>query len=183
VSASIVRITGKQTMMTMFGPAEGGYTCTGFVIAENVVMAAAHCIGTEMTADGAEATLIKKSTPEVDLAVIAVQTHKRPLAIQERRLERFQEIHGIGYEKLTVSFSRLELDGFTPDYEELTAGMFVMGGYIDGMSGGQVIDHTGNVIGIVQRGLENVGYGVGILQIRAFLLGVDQVAQEYGRRS
>ena len=45
-----------------------------------------------------------------------------------------------------------------------------MGGFIGGMSGGPVFDINGDVVGVVQRGTEQIGYGVNTATLLEFLM-------------
>jgi S1-C subfamily serine protease len=174
VSASVVFISG--TADTMYGPAQ--YSCTGFVVAPKIIQTAKHCIGDAMTADGYAVTVLKTSDDTMDLALIFADTNKTPLVMVDEKLQRDTPVYGIGYafgwDQLTVLNDTVEFDHYTPDPNVMTAGLFVIGGYIPGMSGGPVVDENGNVVGIIQQSVDKVGYGVETSTLRAFDFGAGQ---------
>ena len=95
-TASVVRITGEADMMTWAGLMHVNYVCTGFVIAPERVMTAAHCVGDNMLADGTPA-LVLKADRATDLAVLSTKTHKKPLVLIENSVERGDDLTAIGY--------------------------------------------------------------------------------------
>lgn len=167
-SASVLRINGIEDGLS--------YTCTGFVVAPQLVLTAEHCIGEKMLADGQPVTVLRESEKKTDLALLAVPTTKQPLILRESDLKRFDVVHGIGYamgmDYLTVSFSRVNAVNRSPDRDDMLPGLIVMPGYMGGMSGGPVIDEDGLVVGMCQQSNKGVGYGVGTLIMRAFLVGL-----------
>lgn len=169
VSASVVRIDG-----ILDAELEHRYTCTGFVVSLNRVLTAAHCIGELMTVDGQAIDQVVKVDRSMDLAVVAVFSKKRPVIFDDRTLVRFEPVYGIGYAFgwtfLTTTIGAVENAAYAPT-DEIAPGVIVFGIYIGGMSGGPVIDQHGHVVGMAQQTNDGIGYGVGALLMRAFLIG------------
>ncbi|HVI42769.1 MAG TPA: hypothetical protein VM577_19350, partial [Anaerovoracaceae bacterium] len=80
--------------------------------------------------------------------------------------------YGFGWNKLSVLKERVYIQNYHVD-DDAAVGMIVQGGYIGGMSGGPVVDQAGHVVGVVQRGNQQIGYSVGTTIIKAFLLDAD----------
>ena len=85
------------------------------------------------------------------------------------------DVGGVGYmfgwQDSHTLHVRAESVDFQPN-PHLVPGVFVQGEYINGMSGGPVVDFYGNVVGIVQLGVRGTSYGVGVQVIKTFLLGI-----------
>ena len=168
VSASVIRVTSHD--------AWGEGTCSGFVIAPQRVMTAAHCIADKMLADGKDAVVVKVDK-HYDLALLRVDKLLKPsITLRDRPVERFEGLIAIGYGYGWTRLSVLEVQAFLINNaveEDGAVGIIVQGSYIGGMSGGPVVDKSGLVVGIVQRSSTTIGYGVGTLFMHAFLLGTD----------
>ena len=176
VSLSIVRITGEMTVMTFEGPMTGHYVCTGFVLAVDEVMTAGHCaVGTQMRADGRDVQKVLRLDKVADLALLKVETRRPPLKIREREAERFEAVtaigYGFGWDQVLAIATQVLLTAYSP-CDECPPGLIMQPGFIGGMSGGPIVDQDGQLIGIVQQANEGIGYGVGSLIIRAFLVGL-----------
>lgn len=180
--SSIVRITGtvSEAEERLAWITDAGYVCSGFVIGPNTVLTAAHCIGSDIYADGVPVKVIRvdKTT---DLALVEVKTDRAPLLFRgdslcTGELTRFEELNAIGYAwgwtKLTVLKVRAFLLDVSP-YDGAAPGILTQGGFIGGMSGGPVVDVSGCVVGMVQQSNGSVGYGVGLPIISAFLRSSD----------
>src|SRR5438445_1401153 len=98
VEKSVVRITGEMTRETMFSTQQGTYTCTGEVIAPNKVLTAAHCVGQKMKTDLDEVQVVVKADKNLDLAVLATNTHQKPsMKFRKEPVVRFEVLTAIGY--------------------------------------------------------------------------------------
>lgn len=176
VSASTVRITGEVRIPLWIDTYEVHDTvCTGFVISQDIIMTAAHCLGEEMRVDGADAEVIK-ADGFYDLAILHTKSKKTPLLFRVGPPHRYEPLVALGYangwSKLTVMEIKPFLINFTPR-SDLAPAMYTQGGFIPGMSGGPVVDADGNVVMIIQQTNSGVGRGLGSDLMRAFLIGVD----------
>ena len=168
VHASVIRMTTELP--------QGSEVCIGFVVATKRVLTANHCVGEHMTADGIAITNPQQDE-FYDLALFTVDTDKPTLTIRDKPVVRFEQLVGVGYafgwtRALDTQVTPLLID-YRP-YANWAPGMFVRGGYVGGMSGGPVVDRDGQVVGIIQRSNDGVGFGVGALIIRSFLLAAIQ---------
>lgn len=171
--ASIVRITGIAIQQTMFGPSEGQEVCTGFVVRPQVVLTAQHCVGTNMLFDGLTGELIGQDT-YFDLALYRVKDlYKDPLYLRETPAQFDESIVAIGYGFGWGDPLVVDLRVMLPNHhvqEDRAAGIILQELAVGGMSGGPMIDATGQVVGITQQSHMGTSYGVGTLVIRTFLL-------------
>lgn len=182
VSGSMVRITGEKAIMTMFGPMQAQYVCTGEVIAQDRVLTAAHCLGDKMTSDGIGVDKVLAHDEYYDLALLKVQTGSKPVVLfRHTDVKRFEALTAIGYGYGLTHLTVLSTHAFLIDISVWenedgrpgAPGLITQGGYIGGMSGGVVVDADGLVVSIVQQSNQGVGYGVGIKLVDAFLTGVE----------
>lgn len=168
VQSSIVHIT-EETQNEPNG------VCTGIVLAPDRVLTAAHCLGDAVQADGRTA-IVLKSDAFYDLALLNVVTVRPILPMAVDTVVRGEYVsafgYGWGWDHLTMLTCRVVLVDFSPN-PKMPVGIFTQGGYIPGMSGGPVVNADGELVGIVQQTNGNIGYGVGAVLIRAFLLGSD----------
>ena len=169
---SVVRITGEQ-VVEGWGPRQ--YVCSGMVIAANRVLTAAHCAGKPMFVDGRPAFIIR-SDDHYDLLLLTTSTTKPSLTIRARPPTPREHLTALGFlfgwstpAALPVSVLLVDM----PGWSVTTPGLIVLPGYVRGMSGGPVVDRRGQVVGIIQQSQEGLGYGIGSLLMRAFLLGPD----------
>jgi hypothetical protein len=182
VSDSIYRVTGKTEIDTWEGPKVVDYSCTGFQIAPDRIMTAAHCVGDEMTADGIPVSVIA-ADKYFDLALLkgkkTPMLFRKAIEFRERPVDRFEHLTAFGYGFGWNKMSILDEKVFLTNYHVATdgaIGFIVQGGYIGGMSGGPVTDESGFVVGVVQRGNSQIGYSVGTQVIKVFLLDTDDNA-------
>ena len=151
---------------------EGVGRCTGFVVQAHLVMTANHCVADVMSVDGIAVHPVKVDAVN-DLALLYSSTDKAPLHFRDSPVVRFEMVfsigHAYGWKMLTVLDNRVIMVDGTLETDGVPNGIIVSPGYIGGMSGGPVVDSHGLVVGIVQRGSAQVGYGVSVAVIRAFL--------------
>lgn len=174
ITSSIVRISGLQASQSIFGgPALDRYICTGFTVAPHVILTADHCTGTDMTADGVKATLIK-GDKYYDLAVLSVPGSNRPtLPLRDIVTIPSEELIGVGYGNgwtFPIAMHQRVLIGSYAPTIGIPVGIITQGGYVGGMSGGPIVDLYGNVVGVIQQSNSGLGYGVGATIVKAFLL-------------
>lgn len=187
VTSSLIRVTGVPATAeqeplqvdhawktTEWREHQVMWVCSGFVWRNGLVLTAGHCVKGLIKADGLNAEILRVDHV-MDLALLRVPTAQKPsLPVAERQVDRFEDLTGIGYAwgltRPSVLAERLFLVHVAPD-EGMVPGLLVQGGYIGGMSGGPVVDARGEVVGLVQRSNGSIGYGVGALTIRAFLVG------------
>lgn len=166
VSNSIVRITGLKDGEP--------YVCTGFVIMPSYILTAEHCLGDAMRADGQTAAFLR-SDPFYDLALVRAVSARPATHFRDRDVAVLEHLTAVGYAyglpRLTVLPVQAILVNVQPTAQE-PPGLFVSPQYIQGMSGGPVLDAWGDVVGMVQQRNGGVGFGVTVPLIRAFLLGL-----------
>ena len=173
VSQSVVRITGSYS-----NDKPEGYTCSGTVVHKNMVLTAAHCLMHPMEVDDTPIRGLERVDIFFDLALLNVWTPKPALTLRVEPVEMFEPLTAIGYaygwKKLSALQQMPYLLNYTPDLGpelESAPGIFVQGGFVGGMSGGPVVDRSGQMVMIIQRAGEGSGYGVSADTIRTFLQG------------
>jgi S1-C subfamily serine protease len=172
-SKSILRLSGIETVDTIFGREEGPYGCTAFAVAPRKFMTANHCVnGTQMKVDG-RPFLLLKADKKTDLAVLIVDIDVPALRLSKTLAHRGDEVTGVGYafafDKLSFSINRVLFTNYDGGGVVTYPGMWVYGSYVGGMSGGPVLDQSGKVLGMVQQSNSGIGYGVEAGTIRDFL--------------
>ena len=164
VQSSIVRIEIHSS--------EGSGRCSGFVVQSHIVLTANHCTDGDLVVDGVPASLIKRDG-ENDLAILYVSTGKPSLSFRLTPVVRFEILTSIGYgyglHTLTPLQNRVIMVNGDLESDGIPKGIIVAPGYIGGMSGGPVVDASGLVVGIIQRGSAQIGYGVPVSVILSFL--------------
>lgn len=172
VEDSIVRLT-------VVTPHEGIYVCTGFSIDVRVFMTDQHCVqplheypGSFLQANGRPAFVLKEDV-EKDLALIIVDLVKPALVFNSIVLERGDYVQAIGYgdgfTKPTITNHTVMILNYTID-DGIYKGTIYLYPFIGGMSGGPVFNEFGEVVGIVQRSSQYIGYGVDVNSILEFLI-------------
>ena len=146
------------------------YGCTAFSIDVRKWMTAAHCVGLDMLIDGHPAMVIAASK-EMDLAVLVADYVRPALHIRVKPLVRQEEVIALGYGMSwkfpTITHHFVMMLNYSP-YDDIYPGTWYSNGFIGGQSGGPIIDLTGQVVGVIQRGDSQVGYGVNAAAILAF---------------
>lgn len=148
-----------------------GGSCTGFVIRahtktdKTLVLTAAHCDGDKLFADHATAKVIMKDSKK-DLMILETDDLDRPaITFAGKNPAQGQEVgsfgHGYGLE--TPMFRIAHVAAASIELPDVEGGPFVMtdAPFVGGMSGGPVIDASGQVVMIVQRASGTVGIGIG----------------------
>lgn len=165
---SVGHLTGTEDEQGM----TVGYGCSAFSLAKRVFLTAAHCIGDNMKLDGRTVAVVAVDKPN-DLALIVSDESMPSLKVRHEPLGLDEEVLAVGYGYnmtfATVTRHRVLAVKTTPDAKEIAPGSWFANGFIGGMSGGPVVDTTGQVVGIVQRGSSQVGYGVDSDTISKFL--------------
>lgn len=148
------------------------YGCSAFAIEARKYLTAAHCIGDDMKLDGIPARVVKQDDAK-DLAVVLADDKRPVLTIRQRALEFLESAVGLGYgyswAHPTVTYHKAVMFGFTPPNSGIFPGTWYQGGFIGGMSGGPIVDESGQVVGVVQRSNDVTGYGVDSETIMGFL--------------
>ncbi len=172
VSPSIVMVTTARK------DAEGHpgtYVCTGVVVSSLMkqVLTAKHCVESEgrmlpALADNLPTTLVKADD---DLALLAVPDLDKPRLDTRKTRVAIGDLtyaFGFGYGLPTVLMRPIVwIVNYhqTVDQEDLV----VDGPFVQGMSGGPVVDANGKLIGIVQKANDVLGFASGPGAIKAFL--------------
>lgn len=174
VTTPVVDQAAKSVYLIHAQKEMGRIACTGFLIADERVMTAAHCVGEQMTVAGLAVTDIASDT-YYDLALLTVPIHDTPFQFRDVPVSRFEWLaalgHAYGWQRLTIFHVRVYHLDLTPA-EGMRPGLLVKPGYIGGMSGGPLVDSEGRVAGIIQASNRDLGYGISVTLIRAFLVGL-----------
>lgn len=145
--------------------------CSAVSISPRKFLTAAHCIVSDLRLDGKVAAPIAVDT-ERDLAVLLVDDTRPSLRIRAKALHFLEEVIGIGYGYSflhpTVTYHHALMFHYSPE-KDVYPGTWFQGGVIGGMSGGAFIDADGEIVGTVQRGNAQIGYGVDSGTINEFL--------------
>lgn len=168
VEQSIVQVTGH--------PEEDAYSyCTGFVVAQQEVLTAAHCLAAELAVDNIPADVIK-ADKYYDLALLRTDTIKPALEFDNTQPQRFEPLIAIGYAfgwpSLTVLDEKMMMINFASD-EDTPPAMYMQGSLIHGMSGGPIVNESGQVVAMCQQFNEGLSMGVGSMIMQTFMLGVN----------
>lgn len=169
---------------------EGDGGCSGFVIdaARKYVLSAAHCDVENPTArlwvDRVEGRVVSKDTKK-DLLVIEVKDldPSRPaltLAAVDPSIQQEVMSIGYGYALERPFFRRASVsDDHVNIPEEGIGGPFIGidAPFVNGQSGGPVLNGAGEVVMIVQRASDKIGIGVGASILR------DRVGRFWGAAS
>lgn len=160
-------------------------SCTAFSIAPRKFMTAAHCVGniTDMWGNqyetkfkvGTKWAVVTNVDENRDLAVVVADEVRPALGFREDPLTMFEEVTGVGYgygfTKPLYTPNRVNVLDFVIKIEghDSWPGTLFMGTFIGGMSGGPIVDKNGAVVGIVQAGGDQIGFGVPVSVIKDFL--------------
>jgi S1-C subfamily serine protease len=158
-----------------------GVGCTGFVInarATNkdredvdLIATAAHCDAEKLWADQSAATVKSKHT-EKDVLVLEVDDTGRPalkLAAEDPAVgqEAASFGHGYGLGEPMLRRALISAKTYIP-YQGIGGPLFLTDlTFVEGMSGGPVVNVAGEVVMMVQKGTDAVGVGVGAETLRA----------------
>lgn len=137
--------------------------CTAFAVSQTHYLTAAHCLGGKVLLNGQE-VVVAKEDDDKDLALLVVPTDliHRVLHIRTKALSFLEEVMGIGHaygwEQPFVVLGRMEMQ--RSPMLGVPAGNIYSGAFINGMSGGPVVDMQGEVVGMCQRSVPQSSYGV-----------------------
>lgn len=146
--------------------------CTVWSIGPRKFLTAAHCIlnNDVYVIDGREAIPIKIDKKK-DMAILLADVVREALPIRDGTLTKGEIVHGVGYAEglnepvitdQKTSVLRIEIgDG--------PFGNVFVGPFIQGMSGGPIVDEFGNVVGMVQATTPQLGFGVDSPTIEQFI--------------
>ncbi len=160
VQASVLHLTDEA----------GIGRCTGFVVARDAFLTAAHCVEAVHAADGEPATLVMVD-PLFDIAVYRAKTSRKPLTIAADTPRRGDWVTSTGYAwgqflvwhhaEVEVLYARIQndfVDCVMTDRED-----------VGGMSGGPIMDANGDVVSMISRGNNGFACGVTPSVLRAFV--------------
>jgi S1-C subfamily serine protease len=141
--------------------------CSGFVVdaARGLGLTVEHCIvhgQMRFTVDGVDSTIIKTSDWLVLFKVPVMQ--KPPLNIAKAQPRVGEPAWGFGW-----AFGKvfLQLERLVAGYDGTD--LVLDGAFIEGMSGGPVVNAQGEVVGMIQGGVPGGAWLSGIEEIREFL--------------
>jgi S1-C subfamily serine protease len=142
-------------------------SCSSSVIdtTRHYVLTAAHCDGPEMFVDQTPAKVVAKDV-KADLLVVETKaTEDHPaLKLATKNPQTGQEVatYGYGYGLEQPLFRTHHVSENEAQIPELPYRyVFVDTAFLPGQSGGPIVDLNMNIVGIVQRGNETIGLGVG----------------------
>jgi hypothetical protein len=174
MTAAIARVNRSTVILWM--PLADGY-CTGFVVAPDQVLTAAHCVTNAGGAiaigpDGDEWAQGAVLDMPGDMALLVVHTKGRPSVVfRHTPLKDNATVYalgyGFGYSRPVSTINTVLWQHYGPD--DKAVGLFVRGELAKGMSGGPMFDSVGRVIGLAQQSYQSVSYGADTPHIEAFL--------------
>jgi S1-C subfamily serine protease len=146
--------------------------CTGAVIhvLKQYVLSASHCDGKRILINGTQAFRIFKDDRH-DLMVLRAAHLDADVAIPIARNspKRGEEVANMGYGRAFVDpmFRIAHISNVNLQIEGLAASYTVIDNdYVEGQSGGVLVNLAGELVSIVQRGAPGFGFGVGVDTIR-----------------
>lgn len=147
-------------------------SCSGSVIdtTKDYVLTAAHCDGEELYVDQTPSKVVSKDVKS-DLLVLYVKDIGKPalkLALKNPTTGQEVATYGYGYgleQPLFRTHHVSESEAQIPElpYRYVT----VDTAFLPGQSGGPIVDLNNEIVGIVQRGNESIGIGVGSETIKS----------------
>lgn len=147
-------------------------SCTGFSInvEKHYVLTAAHCDGDSVRVDGTQSYRMFKDERK-DLMVLRVTDMDLAAGVKlaEKNPQIGESVASIGYGfGLEQPMFRIGNVSHAAIEIESLSGPFVMidANYIPGQSGGPVVNESGELVSIVQRGAVGLGFGVGVETIK-----------------
>lgn len=155
VQQSIVRVTDSPAPNVLG-------TCTGFVVLQDIVLTAEHCVGMDERADGVPAQVLAVSS-DLDLAMLYVQTPKTPIRWAEVVPIASDPVTGLGYGygKMTSITSQVREVNSVILAWRATPGLLVSPGWRHGMSGGPIVNQRGELVGMISAISSSGAYGIG----------------------
>lgn len=178
VEASLVSVTSPAPAVDpqTGEPTMGAYQCTGFVIdrTRGHIMTAAHCLHDEdasgLFADGQHVRIVYQSDLD-DVLILATEIRKPALRPHLGFVRKGQEVLAMGYgfgvgdiiaRPTHVANPRVKIGPQYPgDYLMATLP------YVDGMSGGPVVDTSGRLVSLIQKSNPLAGVGRPIKDVYA----------------